>query len=261
MPTGAGEQAERNRLNRDADIKPCENGSWNVTASLDDVAGAEFCEIFGHFVQAEFDADWAEARERVGDQATMFDLRRTQSQRRADALVAMAKAAAACPPWSKRPLPTVNILIDQESFEAVLTGERIDPLRYRDVVCRTQSGHELNPTDVGAVGVGGSCPPGGVRRQGRGHRPGPQAAIVHRRVTRGGDAARHRCAPGSGCDPEGRMVPGRSLDQLESTRMHRAPEWRPAVPRHNLLKELGFRVCRDEHGHWHTYHPDGHEIL
>ena len=35
----------------------------------------------------------------------------------------------------------------------------------------------------------------------------------------------------------------------------------PLCQRHNLLKEHGYRVCRDEHGHWHTYHPDGHEIL
>ena len=64
---GAEAQAELNRQNRDADIKRRKNGSWDLSASFDDVGGVEFAEIFGHYVQAEWDADWAEARERVGD--------------------------------------------------------------------------------------------------------------------------------------------------------------------------------------------------
>ena len=150
---GAEEQAERNRTNRDADIRRRTNGSWVLSGSFDDIGGVEFAEIFGHYLQAEFDADWAEARERVGDTATMLDLRRTQSQRRGDALLAMARAAAACPPWSQRPLPLVNYLIDDQTYDATLAGERIDPLRYRDVVCRSQSGHEMNPADVVALSL------------------------------------------------------------------------------------------------------------
>ena len=60
----------------------------------------------------------------------------------------MARAAAACPPWSERPLPLVNYLIDDATYDATLACERIDPLRYRDVVCRSKSGHELNASDI-----------------------------------------------------------------------------------------------------------------
>jgi hypothetical protein len=47
--------------------------------------------VFAHFVQAEWDADWAEAGERCGDDASMADLRRTEPQRRADAMVLVGR--------------------------------------------------------------------------------------------------------------------------------------------------------------------------
>ena len=224
----AAEQAERNRKNRDADIERRTNGSWDLSGTFDDVAGVEFAEIFGHFVEAEWDADWAEARERVGDTATMFDLRRTQSQRRADALLAMARAAATCPPWSQRPLPTVNYLIDEATYESTLTGDRIDPLRYREMVCRTQSGSRTEPGRRRQAVVGGSRPPGRVRRHERGDRPRSQTAIVHRGVTGGGDVARDQLCVGR-MRRQGRMVPSRPLHRLESARLHRPPQRRPTV--------------------------------
>jgi hypothetical protein len=83
---------------------------------------------------------WEALADPAGDLA-----KRTQDQRHADALVAMARAAASTPPGSQQPRPTLNVLIDQESFEAHLCGETPDPRRYRDVVVRTQSGHRLRP--------------------------------------------------------------------------------------------------------------------
>jgi hypothetical protein len=257
---GAEEQSERNRLQRHADIRRCDNGSWTVSASLDDLAGVEFCEIFGHYVQAEFDADWAEASERVGATATMLDLARTQSQRCGDALVAMAKAAAACPPWSKRPLPTVNILIDQASFEAHLLGEQIDPLDYRDVVCRTQSGHQLHTADAVAVALVAH-----VRRVVY----DTQGVVIDlgRRQRLFTGAARDAvmllatvCA-WTGCDAKAQWC---QADHSISWKAHGPTVPRnggPLCRRHNHLKEHGYRIHRDQHGTWHTHHPDGHEIL
>jgi hypothetical protein len=34
----------------------------------------------------------------------------------------------------------------------------------------------------------------------------------------------------------------------------------PLCRRHNILKERGFQVRRDESGHWHTYDPNGVEV-
>ncbi len=105
-------------------------------------------EIFSWFLEAEWQTDWADARHRLGDTATAKDLARTQEQRHADALMAMARAAASTPPGSQQPRPTVNMLIDHESFEAHLRGETPDPRRYRDVVIRTHTGRRLHPDDA-----------------------------------------------------------------------------------------------------------------
>ena len=256
---GAEAQAELNRQNRDADIKRRKNGSWDLSASFDDIGGVEFTEIFGHYVEAEFEADWAEARSRVGEGATMLDLRRTQSQRRADALLAMARAAAACPPWSERPLPLVNYLIDDATYDATLAGERIDPLRYRDVVCRSQSGHELNPSDIVKLSMVGY-----VRRVVY----DAQSVVIDlgrkQRLFKGASReAVMLLATGcawAGCDAKAEWC---QADHSISWKQHGATVPRnggPLCKRHNIFKEQGFRVCRDEQGDWHTYHPDGHEI-
>jgi hypothetical protein len=34
----------------------------------------------------------------------------------------------------------------------------------------------------------------------------------------------------------------------------------PLCPRRNYLKELGFTIYRDDHGHWHITAPDGTHI-
>ena len=31
--------------------------------------------------------------------------------------------------------------------------------------------------------------------------------------------------------------------------------------KHNRLKETGYRTWKDPTGHWHTYRPDGTEII
>jgi hypothetical protein len=120
---GAASKAERIHLRRDAMLQARTGGGWSLQASFDDVGGAEFNEIFSQFVDAEWRTDWAATRERLGDAATALDLPRSEAQRRADALLAMALVAASAPPWSVRPLPTVDILIDEATFESVLEGE------------------------------------------------------------------------------------------------------------------------------------------
>ncbi len=57
-----------------------------LDAWLDPLGGTEFLDEFTRIEQELFEADWAEARARVGDRATQRDLPRTAKQRRADAL-------------------------------------------------------------------------------------------------------------------------------------------------------------------------------
>jgi hypothetical protein len=175
-------------------------------------------------------------------------------------LRAMAKAAAACPPWARRPLPTVNILIDHESFEAALCGRSIDPLHYRNVVCRTQRGHQLNTSDTVAVALVAHVrrvvydSAGVVIDLGRKQRlfKGASREAVMLLAT--------TCA-WAGCDLAAEWC---QADHSIGWKAHGATVPRnggPLCVRHNNLKELGYRVARDDHGHWHTYHFDGREIL
>ena len=68
-------------------------------------------------IEAElFHADWADARGRRGDAATVDDLARTPAQRRHDALVEMAERAMAAPADGLRPRPLVTVLVGLETF-------------------------------------------------------------------------------------------------------------------------------------------------
>ena len=63
-----------------------------------------------------FQADWADARGRHGDAATLDDLARTPAQRRHDALVEMAERAMTAPADGLRPRPLVTVLVGLETF-------------------------------------------------------------------------------------------------------------------------------------------------
>ena len=258
-PDGDRTRNEQLNANRDVRVRPRPEGGWTITGNLAELAGCEFNEIFSWFIGAEWQTDWAEARHRLGDTATVADLARTEAQRRADAVVAMAKAAASAAPGSRRPQPTVNVLIDDETFEAHLRGETVDPRRYRDVVVRTQTGRRLHPDDaVNAALIGhvrrvvydGSGTVIDLGRRQRLFRGSAREAVMLLLVT---------CV-WIGCD---RPIAWCDADHSVGWRAHGA-----TVPRnggglchgHNHLKEHGFQVYRDDHGTWHVIDPDGNEL-
>lgn len=258
-PVGARADNERQRAQRDVMLRGRPEGGWTLTGSLTELAGAEFMEILGWYVEAEWETDWAEARARVGAEATTADLQRTEPQRRADALLAMARAAASARPGRRPSAITVNVLIDETTLEARLRGEQRDPADYRTIVCRTQSGRRLHPDDVVNAAL--------VERVRRAVYDSSSTVIDlgrRSRVFRGAarDAAMllaTECA-WIGCD---RPVDWCDADHSTGWKAHGASVPRNAGPlcgAHNRLKERGFQVFRDDCGDWHTIDPDGHEI-
>ena len=115
---GAGDRAERNHRNRDFLLLPNLDGSFRVDGGFGGLQGAQMKVIHDHQIEVEFQADWAEARDRLGDAATVADLRRTDAQRRADAAEAIfrgfADALAASPGG---PTIVLNLLMDMETSE------------------------------------------------------------------------------------------------------------------------------------------------
>ncbi|HUS43870.1 MAG TPA: DUF222 domain-containing protein [Ilumatobacteraceae bacterium] len=93
-PDGDRDHNERSHANRDVRIRPRPEGGWTISRNLAELDGCQVNEIFAWFIDAKWHSDWADARSRLGNAATTADLFRTESQRRADAFVAMAKAAA-----------------------------------------------------------------------------------------------------------------------------------------------------------------------
>ena len=63
-----------------------------------------------------FDIDWAEAKARVGDDVCASDLARSPAQRRADAMVEMARRAEAMPAGARLPEPLFTVLVGYETF-------------------------------------------------------------------------------------------------------------------------------------------------
>ena len=78
---------------------------WCLDGLLDPISGAVVSEGLRRIEDELFRADWAEARGRVGEGVCGTDLARTPAQRRADALVEMARRAGAAPPGPGSPSP------------------------------------------------------------------------------------------------------------------------------------------------------------
>jgi hypothetical protein len=132
---GAGDDAQRDHVRRNFRIGTDLNGAVWIDGNLGTLDGAELREVHEHFVEAELHADWADARARLGDAATFDDLPRTEAQRRADALMAIIRAAAAN--LAARPggsTIVTNIVMDLATFE-----------RHLRTVCSDQPNQDPDP--------------------------------------------------------------------------------------------------------------------
>jgi hypothetical protein len=109
-------------------------GSWFLDALLDPISGTVVSNALRRIEDELFDADWAEAKERVGEEATVADLTRTPAQRRADALVEMARRAGAVPEGARRPEPLFSVLVGYETFAGrmcqLANGTVVSPGRW-----------------------------------------------------------------------------------------------------------------------------------
>ena len=108
----AAELVDRRRCHVSRTFRGCVVGDF----LLDPVPGTIVSTTLGEIERELWEADWAEARARLGGGATMFDLRRTPAQRRADALVEMATRARIAPADGRRPAPLFTVLVGFETL-------------------------------------------------------------------------------------------------------------------------------------------------
>lgn len=124
---------------------------------LDPITGEIFLRELERLEQELFEADWADARERLGEAATTADLRRTPKQRRADALRVMAERSAAKPADATEARVLLHVLAGDRSVEqmcelsngTVITPGQVLPLLQWADVARVIFDGQSRVVDVG----------------------------------------------------------------------------------------------------------------
>ncbi|MGE0794902.1 MAG: DUF222 domain-containing protein [Acidimicrobiia bacterium] len=115
-PDGAEHDAERLHQQRHLTLAQTWKGGWHADLFLDPIGGTILTDALRAIEQELFDTDWAHARAARGDLACRTDLARTGPQRRADALVELARRALATPPGARPPAPLFTVLVGYETF-------------------------------------------------------------------------------------------------------------------------------------------------
>ena len=134
---GTADRVKRAQENRRARFVQDFDGGWELLCLIGGLTGAQMHSIFRAFVEAEFQADWAEAREIHGDATTVDHLSRTFDQRDADAIARIFEFAANAFAASAGGAPIdTTIVMDHETFEREArraAGATIEPRPVPDL--------------------------------------------------------------------------------------------------------------------------------
>ncbi len=152
-PRGADEEFGKKIERRSLHLSETFDDMTRLDAWLDPLSAEEFRVEFERLEEIEFQKDWAEARVELGDEASALDLRRSPAQRRADALVEMARRSASTPIDSegKPPRYIINLVMSWSTFVAELAAHQGvgdgDPVTLSDGrVCELESGTIVPPS-------------------------------------------------------------------------------------------------------------------
>jgi hypothetical protein len=135
-PEGADADAEAQHRARRVHLSQTFGGSWVLDGMLDPISGGIVAKALGDIEHELFLADWSGAKARLGDgrEVRVADLARTPTQRRADALVEMARRAQAMPAGARVPEPLFTVLVGYETF--------------RDRICQLGDGTVVTPASL-----------------------------------------------------------------------------------------------------------------
>jgi Domain of unknown function (DUF222) len=130
-PDGAEASEEEKKASRTVYLTSSFNGMWLGQMTLDPINGAIVSGELNRLEHDLFEADCAQAKERLGRTARIDELTRTSGQRRADALVEMATRSRTAPAEGIRPLPLFSVLVGYETL--------------RGRICELENGTVLHP--------------------------------------------------------------------------------------------------------------------
>ncbi|HZU80110.1 MAG TPA: DUF222 domain-containing protein [Acidimicrobiales bacterium] len=115
-PDGTEERELERQNRREVSLAASYEGMYLGRITLDPISGSIVFREHNRITEEFFQADWAEAKERLGHDPLVDDLRRTPAQRRADALVEMATRSATCPADGRRPAPLFSVFVGYETL-------------------------------------------------------------------------------------------------------------------------------------------------
>jgi hypothetical protein len=133
-PEGAEETEFERKERRDVYLAETINGMFLGAMTLDAVSGAIVAAELRRREEQLFKEDWDEAAEALGRKPKLHELLRTSAQRRADAMVEMAKRSAALPAEARLPEAHITFVVDYETIQ----GE----------ICRIQGGPVVTPGTI-----------------------------------------------------------------------------------------------------------------
>jgi len=119
-PDGCEDRARAAHDGRRLHLSHSFEGVWFLDGVLDPIKGAIVAGELERIDTELFNADWAEAKARVGDNVGLGDLARTPAKRRADALAEMARRSASAAPGARRPEPLFSVLVGYEAFAGMI---------------------------------------------------------------------------------------------------------------------------------------------
>jgi Domain of unknown function (DUF222) len=141
-PDDAEDDAAARRDQRRVHCSRTLDGMVVIDALLDPVNGEIFARELERLEREQFEQDVADAKDRLGNDFTLADLRRTPRQRRADALALMAARSAAKPVDATEPRILLQALVGEDSLrricelsnrQVVTPGEVLPLLEWADI--------------------------------------------------------------------------------------------------------------------------------
>jgi hypothetical protein len=115
-PDGADASDVDRRDRRRVALDQTFGGMWSLSGCLDPISGEAVSNELRRLEQELFDADWAAAKARLGREPKAGELGRTGDQRRADALVEMARRSRTAPADGKAPKPLFTLVLGSDAF-------------------------------------------------------------------------------------------------------------------------------------------------
>ena len=115
-PTGPTPQTRSARPRATSSWRPSFSGMWLGQMTLDPISGSIVSNELNRLEHDLFEADCAEAKERLGRTGRIDELARTSGQRRADALVEMATRSRTAPAEGIRPAPLFTVFVGYETL-------------------------------------------------------------------------------------------------------------------------------------------------